>query len=702
MSSPSRSTVAVRALRRRAVASLAALLATAGFAALPTAPAQAVPLAPAAAVQPATTRACAAPAPGSAACFAVRRTDVAPAAAPTGYGPADLRQAYALTADSTRTVAIVDAYDDPTAEQDLTAYRSQYGLPACSTANGCFHKVNQTGAAAPLPAADPGWAGEISLDLDMVSAVCPHCTILLVEANDSLRTSLYAAEDYATGHAGYVSNSWGTPEYAGETGDDAHFDRPGVAITVSTGDSGYGTEYPAASPLVTAVGGTTLQRSGGARGWTETAWSGAGSGCSAYEPRPGFQQSVATGCAGRAIADVSAVADPGTGVAVYQTYGASGWTEYGGTSVAAPITAAVYALAGRPGAADRPAGYPYAYPGKLNDVTGGGNGSCGGSPLCAAGPGWDGPTGLGTPAGTPSFAATRLWQFAVVNSAWVATDVAAGAGGSATGTPSSDSGSTWVRGADGHLWQYFQQNGQWIAFDLTAATGVAVSGDPVGSGGGVYARDTNGHLVQFYVSGNAWVAFDVTAATGAAISAGPAVDGGVEYARGGNGDLLQFYVSNGAWVAFDVSAATGVPIAGAPQSQGGTVYARDAAGHLRQFFVSGGRWVSFDVSAATGAAIAGDPTAGGAVYARGSNGDLLQFYVANGAWVAFDVSAATGVPIAGNPVSLGGAQYARTAAGHLVQFFVSGGRWVSFDVSAATGTPVTGDPNGSSSAIWTT
>jgi hypothetical protein len=362
----------------------------------------------------ATTRACATPSQARMmACFALRRTDLAsplsinPNATPSGLGPANLQNAYKLSTagGASATVAIVDAFDDPNAESDLATYRSQFGLPACTTANGCFRKVNQNGAASPLPPSDAGWAGEISLDVDMVSAVCPNCHILLIEATSNSDANLYAAVDRAvTMGAKYVSNSWGGPEYSGQTTDDTHFNHPGVAITVSSGDNGNGAEYPAASRFVTAVGGTSLRTASNARGWSETAWSGAGSGCSAFDAKPTWQ-TVTTNCSRRAEADVSAVADPATGVAVYQTFGASGWAVYGGTSASAPIIASVYALAGTPGAADYPAAYPYAHAGNLFDVTSGNNGSCG-APQCTAGTGWDGPTGLGSPNGAAAFAAT--------------------------------------------------------------------------------------------------------------------------------------------------------------------------------------------------------------------------------------------------------------------------------------------------------
>src|ERR671932_603136 len=256
---------------------------------------------------------------GYARCFSLVRGN-STASGPSGYGPADLQSAYKLpsaTAGSGQTVAIVDAFDDPTAEQDLAQYRSFYGLTPCTTAKGCFRKVNQNGGTLPMPAPSPDWALEISLDLDMVSAVCPNCHILLVEANTNLSSDLYVAEDTAARlGANAISNSWGGGEYSGETADDAHFNHPGVAITASSGDDGYGVSYPAASRYLTAVGGTSLTRNSSTRGWTESAWSGAGSGCSAYDAKPSWQTSTTTGCTRRAIADVSSVADPNTGVAV--------------------------------------------------------------------------------------------------------------------------------------------------------------------------------------------------------------------------------------------------------------------------------------------------------------------------------------------------------------------------------------------------
>ncbi|MFE7954789.1 putative Ig domain-containing protein [Streptomyces sp. NPDC057413] len=366
-----------------------------------------------------TTHLCATAVPGQASCFAQRRTDIKQrlasalaAATPSGLSPANLHSAYNLptTGGSGITVAIVDAYNDPNAEADLATYRSTYGLSSCTKANGCFKQVSQTGSTTSLPTNDTGWAGEEALDLDMVSAVCPNCSIILVEANSANGTDLGIAENEAVAlGAKVVSNSWGGSEASSQTTEDTqYFKHPGVAITVSSGDSAYGAEYPATSQYVTAVGGTALTTAANSRGWSESVWhtsstEGTGSGCSAYDPKPSWQTD--TGCAKRMEADVSAVADPATGVAVYDTYGGSGWAVYGGTSASAPIVAGVYALAGTPGTSDYPAKYPYQHTGNLYDVTSGSNGSCSTSYFCTARTGYDGPTGWGTPNGTAAFTA---------------------------------------------------------------------------------------------------------------------------------------------------------------------------------------------------------------------------------------------------------------------------------------------------------
>ncbi|MEV5549725.1 carboxypeptidase regulatory-like domain-containing protein [Streptomyces sp. NPDC052309] len=307
------------------------------------------------------------------------------------------------------------AYDNPTAEADLAVYRAQYGLPECTTANGCFRKIDQRGGN-DYPEPHAGWASEISLDLDMVSAAAPGARILLVEADSSSIEDIFAAVDQAVAQgAQYVSNSYGLPydstpgsgeDPAQTTEFDAHYNHPGVAMVAASGDLGHGVSYPAASQYVTAVGGTALKKdTTTARGWSETVWNnsygGTGSGCSMYEPKPAFQTD--TGCDMRSVTDVAAVADPLTGVAVYQTYGGSGWSVMGGTSASAPIIAGVYAAAGVPTAGTYPNSYPYFASSHLNDVTSGSNGTCSPGYLCTAGTGYDGPTGLGTPNGLDAF-----------------------------------------------------------------------------------------------------------------------------------------------------------------------------------------------------------------------------------------------------------------------------------------------------------
>ena len=357
---------------------------------------------------------CGPAAPGQARCLASVETNkqgkALAAATPAGYGPAQLRGAYSLpgSGGGGQTVAIVDAYNDPNAETDLNTYRSQFGLPACTTANGCFKKVNQNGAAGPLPPGDVGWSDEISLDLDMVSAICPNCHILLVEASSPTLANLATAVDTAVRlGATEVSNSYGGSEI-GTGGYESSYTHAGVPITASAGDNGYGVEFPASVPAVTAVGGTSLTLTSTNARSRETVWSGTGSGCSRTFPQQSWQSAVlpAAGvCSRRVVGDVSAVADPGTGVAVYDTYGESGWLVFGGTSVSAPIIASVYALAGNYRSYN---GMPLPYSlgrqgSNLYDVTSGGNGACRRTYLCTAGPGYDGPTGLGTPIGTSAF-----------------------------------------------------------------------------------------------------------------------------------------------------------------------------------------------------------------------------------------------------------------------------------------------------------
>jgi len=432
-----------RWLLRRELAVVSTVALAAGMMALAAGPASAAPAPPhvsiaseishdAHASQPALTKAnsrsshvCAAViVVGHQACFALKRgglhpisASVSPDAIPSGvgYGPSQLQSAYNLTSASAadgsgRTIAIVDAYNDPTAASDLATYRSAAGLPTVPS----FQQVNQNGQTSPLPSTAPAsddWTLEESLDLDMASAICPLCNIVLVEAQDDSGTGLYTAENTAASMAGYISNSWGGTEASSDTSlDSSNFNHPGDVITASAGDSDYGVIYPATSPNVVSVGGTHLSTASNTRGWTESVWNtsagseGTGSGCSAYEPQPSWQASLGlSGCTKRIDNDVAADADPSTGVAVYDTTnGNGGWNEVGGTSASSPMLAAMYALAGNPG--NTPADDIYTHTSNFYDVTSGNDGSCSPAYLCTAETGYDGPTGIGTPDGITGLA----------------------------------------------------------------------------------------------------------------------------------------------------------------------------------------------------------------------------------------------------------------------------------------------------------
>ena len=333
-------------------------------------------------------------------------------AAPSGLGAADLQQAYQLdtTLDPGATIAIVDAYGYKNAEADLKAYRKQYGLGDCTVANGCLTIVNQTGAASPLPAEPPSgddWTLETALDLDMASAACPKCKLLLVQADDDQGDGLFIAQAAAAAAgATVISNSWGGAEDKTDpaTNYEHYFDLPNVGIFVASGDSGYnnggqGPDYPSTSAHVTAVGGTRLTKASGGRGWKEVAWAyspftgGGGSSCSLSIPKPSYQGT--TSCTFRAASDVAANADSASGPAIYNATN-GGWTSVGGTSAASPLVAGIYALTGHGKEAP---GFAYANKAAYNDITSGKNGSCG-NVLCNSGTGWDGPTGIGSPNGT--------------------------------------------------------------------------------------------------------------------------------------------------------------------------------------------------------------------------------------------------------------------------------------------------------------
>jgi subtilase family serine protease len=345
-----------------------------------------------------------------------------------GFTPRELHEAYSLPtsvpSSSTQTIALVDAYNDPTAEADLAVYDKQFGLPACTSANGCFRKLNEEGRTSPLPANEGGWATEISLDLQMARAVCEGCHLMLVEAANSSFQALGEAVDAAVkAGAKEVSNSYGGAEEAGDSSYNAPYNHPGVVITVSAGDCGYFNEncggleaanYPASSPDVVAVGGTTLTGAGSE--WSSTVWAGGGSGCSVAFTAPLWQSEVANFSAAacgsaRSVADVAADANPYTGVDVYDSTPTpegypTGWGVWGGTSASSPIVAAEFALAGGAHGVSYPAQTLYSNIGNssaLYDVTNGSNGSCTGATSCQAAAGYDGPTGVGSPVGLSAF-----------------------------------------------------------------------------------------------------------------------------------------------------------------------------------------------------------------------------------------------------------------------------------------------------------
>jgi subtilase family serine protease len=337
--------------------------------------------------------------PGYARCFSWIRTDIHRSAKPDAgaYGPSDLQTAYALPSSTNgtgQTVGIVDAFGYPNAESDLGSYRSHYGEAACTTANGCFKKVNQTGGTS-YPPTNSNWDGEQALDVDMVSAICPNCHIVLVEATDNSFKNLAIAEKQAfTQGAGQTSNSYGGDEFAAKN---ASYKHAHTVVVASSGDEGYGAQQPCSFSTVVCVGGTTLSKTAPR---TESGWTGAGSGCSALVLKPSYQTD--TGCKMRSESDVSAVANPVFPVAVFLN---GGFTAFGGTSVASPIIASVFALAGNHSNHTN-AKSIWQGASHLNDITTGGtNGSC--PPaypyICQPGVGYDGVTGMGSPNGVGAF-----------------------------------------------------------------------------------------------------------------------------------------------------------------------------------------------------------------------------------------------------------------------------------------------------------
>ena len=321
---------------------------------------------------------------------------------PQPASPLYLQQAYDLTALSAtrganQTVAVVDAYNDPSAASDLATFRADSGLSACTAASGCFRVLNQLGATSPLPASNSSWSVEESLDVDAVSALCPNCKIVLVEASSTTNGDMQAAIQAAvSAGANIVSNSWSTQGTRSPF--TSSFSYPGVSVLAAAGDDGTApagqSAYPAALPSVTAVGGTTLDAgTASARGFLETAWDDTGSGCDTYESAPAWQPQ--TGCAGRAYNDISADGDPNTGLDVYDSQD-GGWLQVGGSSLASPLAAAYEAVTGVSGTTPQ---WAYSDESLLNGVDSGSNGTCAIALICNAGSGWNGPGGAGSISG---------------------------------------------------------------------------------------------------------------------------------------------------------------------------------------------------------------------------------------------------------------------------------------------------------------
>jgi subtilase family serine protease len=341
-------------------------------------------------------------------------------AAPSGYGPTQFHRGYNLPTATKKanTIAIVDAFWIPTVKSDLDTFNATYGLPsfptcASPTATSCLQIYRQDGSLVSdtnHPAEDDGWGLEIDLDVQAVHEICQNCRIDLVLADDNYFSNLEAAVNQAASlGAREISNSYGAFGYdCTEPG----YDHPNTAVVVSSGDSGFGIACPAVENTVVSVGGTTLNLNGDNSYNSESVWGGTGSGCSSVQAARAWQTSLAnwtsTGCGtNRAMNDVAADADPFTGAAVYDCsyYGSCGWLQVGGTSLSAPLIAAVYALAGNADRVAYPASLPYRKLGKssLHDVTSGSNGSCSPAIQCTAGPGYDLPTGVGTPRDVGAF-----------------------------------------------------------------------------------------------------------------------------------------------------------------------------------------------------------------------------------------------------------------------------------------------------------
>jgi kumamolisin len=327
---------------------------------------------------------------------------------PSGESPASIRAVYNLpSTGGSGTIAIVDAFDYATAENDLSVFSQQFGLPACTTANGCFKKVFATGT---KPQANCGWGQEAALDIEWAHAMAPNAKIVLVEAASNSFVDLFNAVTVATsqvttgGGTGEVSMSWSGGEFSTEASNDSHFQNNGVVYFAASGDTGGVNGYPSVSPYVVSAGGTTINRNGSGQFTSETAWSGSGGGPSRYENKLSYQNNVAnTDPTKRSAPDFSFDANPNSGVSVYDStrcQGSSGWLVFGGTSVSSPSLAGIVNLAGHVTTSTNTVSeLGTIYSNRTNtadfrDITSGSAGSF------SAGPGYDFVTGVGSDLGT--------------------------------------------------------------------------------------------------------------------------------------------------------------------------------------------------------------------------------------------------------------------------------------------------------------
>lgn len=608
-----------------------------------------------------------------------------PPAPPTGLDPSDIRTAYALpstTAISGQTVAVVGAWNYANAAADLSAYRSAYGIAACTTANGCFKVVDVTSGTMPPSA---GWDVSEAQSMDMISAVCPSCHILLVQAQTTGiadTDGLGAAENEAVAlGATFIVDPWSVPEASvgssETTYDTDYFDHPGVVITASGGDGGYtaAVSYPAASPDVVAVGGTTLTPASGSRGYTESAWGGTQSGCSAHEPeKPAWQADSA--CLGRSLNDVAAVADPTDSIVYFDSdYNSAGWGTGGGTDYAAAIIAAAYALDGPPAPGSNPASYLYDHPAALGDITTGSTGTCNNVPvLCNAGTGWDGPTGMGTPFGINAFhtvgaepvAVTATggttWAFVTAtdgtiqaaslpsgSSAWSALTSLGGSWPSYPAAIATSDGSVWVFAVDGsvaggNLWADQLPNGSstWSGWTEIGNPGVDVLGTPT------VLQDNAGQIDLFArsaVNGNMW---ETTLPSGSTTWSaftklggnlpnnvdGVVGSGGVIYLMGvGNNSELYYdeLPAGGSWTGWTLigGKVTGVPAIIADTGGNDHVFVRQISnGAILTSVLPNGAVPPWPALSSLGGSVLNDPVAwaghGGTnfVFVIGTNSDM--------------------------------------------------------------------------------